>query len=524
LLQYNCDPNLLDNSGASALDMACERQHFDCITALLTGGSSTTIVGHDGYTVIHRVVVNQQIKVFELFLKFGCDMYSMDGNGQTPIQLAIRCGNEDMLESLLNFGIDPNQLEMSGLTLVHMASFEGNYKALSLMIKHGGYVNNMDETEYQYTPLDYAILNGETKCINFLKEQGGLTILDIKTTAAVCIQSHIRKYQAKKLLEVMKQSKQAAICIQKNIRGFLARRNHLIHLQRCKAAIKIQAALRGFIARRIFRNSLQVYYEEKEKREDMKKFGMSLLDIKANLQTITIECNIQPTTIEKTRLQKNLYEKTERSFMLFDQYAFVNAEWKKFGIGEKQRQDNVKKQREKEILMKTVHDCQERKNYITEKFKHSKTVRSHQQAAQIIQQAYFKSKERQRKYIENEKHKFQRKLAYQMDAAKVIQRSWRHYRDWKLFENDHLSPVNTGPVLNLPHNITNSDSTTFRRKTLISGNSRRQLHSTNKAGFMVFKNISMATDIPHVTVTKNKLCMMTPNSRTTQLQNHVYTS
>jgi ankyrin repeat protein len=54
-----------------------------------------------------------------------------------------------MLESLLNFGIDPNQLEMSGLTLVHMASFEGNYKALSLMIKHGGYVNNMDETEYQ---------------------------------------------------------------------------------------------------------------------------------------------------------------------------------------------------------------------------------------------------------------------------------------------------------------------------------------------------------------------------------------
>jgi ankyrin repeat protein len=34
LLQYNCDPNLLDNSGASALDMACERQHFDCITAV----------------------------------------------------------------------------------------------------------------------------------------------------------------------------------------------------------------------------------------------------------------------------------------------------------------------------------------------------------------------------------------------------------------------------------------------------------------------------------------------------------
>ena len=48
---------------------------------------------------------------------------------------------------------------------------------------------------YRYTPLDYAKQNHHSKCIKLLEENGGLTVHEIKTIAAICIQTLYRKHR-----------------------------------------------------------------------------------------------------------------------------------------------------------------------------------------------------------------------------------------------------------------------------------------------------------------------------------------
>ena len=47
----------------------------------------------------------------------------------------------------------------------------------------------------RYTPLDYAIQGNHFECMNTLKSKGGMTVDEIRTIAAVWIQSSYRKYR-----------------------------------------------------------------------------------------------------------------------------------------------------------------------------------------------------------------------------------------------------------------------------------------------------------------------------------------
>ena len=78
-------------------------------------------------------------------------------------------------------------------------------------------------------------------------------LLDRRTKAATMIQSHVRKFLTKKLVEKVKHEK-AAIVLQKNWRSFSARKKFSVYKN---GILILQSFVRGFLARKMFKSEME---------------------------------------------------------------------------------------------------------------------------------------------------------------------------------------------------------------------------------------------------------------------------
>lgn len=53
----------------------------------MKGGANVDSFDDNGFTVIHRAILNQQSQVVNAFVGVGCDFEKMDSNGRTPLQV-----------------------------------------------------------------------------------------------------------------------------------------------------------------------------------------------------------------------------------------------------------------------------------------------------------------------------------------------------------------------------------------------------------------------------------------------------
>lgn len=56
-----------------------------------------------------------------VLVSFGADVNSKDEKGMTPLMLAARAGNFEVVEFLLKAGSDPNARDAEGYTVLHHA-------------------------------------------------------------------------------------------------------------------------------------------------------------------------------------------------------------------------------------------------------------------------------------------------------------------------------------------------------------------------------------------------------------------
>ena len=106
-----------------------------------------------------------------MLLKAGAKPNAADLNGYTPLHMAAKSGQEDVVEMLLHSGADVNAATPNiGVTPLHLAALYGLTGVVKILLDVGG--NPMQMDLMGKTPLQYAQGAGKKNVVKMLQVTG----------------------------------------------------------------------------------------------------------------------------------------------------------------------------------------------------------------------------------------------------------------------------------------------------------------------------------------------------------------
>ncbi|XP_059617534.1 rabankyrin-5 [Phlebotomus argentipes] len=156
--------NYVNNSGQTALHLACEKRMVDLVKALLQRGADPNIQTTMGdlRTTLHYAVQSNNLPIIEAFVehwksgeKEKPDFNIKDSNGDSPLSLALSLAHNELVPSLIQGGADVNDRNGQDLTLLHQAILKEDAKTAIFLLGQGADMNAL--TGEQESPLQLAI-------------------------------------------------------------------------------------------------------------------------------------------------------------------------------------------------------------------------------------------------------------------------------------------------------------------------------------------------------------------------------
>uniref|UniRef100_A0A8C7MWV7 Ankyrin repeat domain 52 n=1 Tax=Oncorhynchus kisutch TaxID=8019 RepID=A0A8C7MWV7_ONCKI len=211
-----------DAGGHTALYLAAQRGHAQCVEVLLSHGASChlkerrrkwtplhvagvcvccTLLGgshvhiftplsSNGQTDCLLMLVNRGEKAdaamgcedcVSALLEHGASALCRESRGRTPLHLASSCGHMELLRSLLQgaTSTDPldSLLDYSGYTPAHWAAYHGHEDCLDVFLDHKPF--SIQEGN-PFTPLHCALINGHDGAAELLVETVGTQMVNIR--------------------------------------------------------------------------------------------------------------------------------------------------------------------------------------------------------------------------------------------------------------------------------------------------------------------------------------------------------
>ncbi|KAG1964711.1 nuclear factor of kappa light polypeptide gene enhancer in B-cells inhibitor, alpha a [Pimephales promelas] len=126
LLKAGCDPRLVDQSGNTALHIACKRGSLSCFSVLTQIQtqhlrSILTFPNYSGHTCIHIAAVQNYLSMVESLVQLGADVNAKEQcSGRTSLHLAVDTQNLELVHTLIALGADVNSLTYGGYTPYHL--------------------------------------------------------------------------------------------------------------------------------------------------------------------------------------------------------------------------------------------------------------------------------------------------------------------------------------------------------------------------------------------------------------------
>jgi ankyrin repeat protein len=111
-------------------------------------------------------------ELVELLLSYGIDIYEVNNDGISSLDVAIKYKRVEIVELCIEKGFDLNKTKRkSGLTPLILASCFNDVEIATILLKNGADINGTDGSGL--TAKDYAKKMGQKKMIEFLDKNGG---------------------------------------------------------------------------------------------------------------------------------------------------------------------------------------------------------------------------------------------------------------------------------------------------------------------------------------------------------------
>lgn len=126
LLKAGADPRIADNSGNTALHIACKKGSLACFSVITQNCHShlTALMSYpnySGHNCLHLASINGYISLVENLVKLGADINAQEQcSGRTALHLAVDFQNQALVRCLVDLGANVNSLNYGGFTPYHL--------------------------------------------------------------------------------------------------------------------------------------------------------------------------------------------------------------------------------------------------------------------------------------------------------------------------------------------------------------------------------------------------------------------
>jgi len=138
----------------------------------ITIGLEYDLEDYDQVSVLFYAIRYQaSIEAIELLLECGADIYEIDEDGLSAIDIAIKFKREDVVKLCIEKGMDVNKTSRkSKINPLLLASCFNNVDIVKLLLDNGADINYIDN--YGMNAKDYARKLGQKKVLEFLEKEG----------------------------------------------------------------------------------------------------------------------------------------------------------------------------------------------------------------------------------------------------------------------------------------------------------------------------------------------------------------
>lgn len=150
LLAAGAAPNVKDEDGFTALELAAEHGHSECVRLLIEAGADVNAAQIDGRTALIAAMDHVWFEndgdyedCVRQIIEAGADVNAGKGEaGETPLMYAVRRDSVGSIRLLIEAGAEVNAKDRNGWTALHHSS---NVNCLRLLIDAGADVNAKDK-------------------------------------------------------------------------------------------------------------------------------------------------------------------------------------------------------------------------------------------------------------------------------------------------------------------------------------------------------------------------------------------
>ena len=149
---------------------AAEQGDVAAVRALIRQGADPNGAQADGMTALHWSALNNEIEITEVVLFAGANANATTRlGGYTPLHIASRAGNAEVVESLLKTGADPGAYTSTGVTAMHFAAEANAAGVIKALVAAGADLDAKDSFSDR-TPMMFASVRNATTALQTLVE------------------------------------------------------------------------------------------------------------------------------------------------------------------------------------------------------------------------------------------------------------------------------------------------------------------------------------------------------------------
>src|SRR5215470_11946842 len=183
-------------AGGMAVVDAAMNGNRDAVRSLLKDGADVNTAQADGMTALHWAAQKGDVDLAKLLLYASANVRATTRiGGYTPLLVASRNGNAEMIDALLAGGAEVNNATTNGTTALMLAAAAGKVDAVKALVAKGANVNAKENVKGE-TALTFAAAYGRTDVVRELTAHQA----DVSVTTKVQDLASFAKEEQERLL------------------------------------------------------------------------------------------------------------------------------------------------------------------------------------------------------------------------------------------------------------------------------------------------------------------------------------